>query len=270
MSIEAMNWAYKQDIRMVSKYILVTLSNQADEDGKCWPSINYIAKRTGASRRTVIAHLRYLEEKGFVRRRNRQGSGNGRKSNVYYLSMGQGAALAPVTQTSIVQQSPQQEAAHVGQGAAPAPKQSINNQKNNQLTTSNAMRFDDWWVVYPKKVEKKKAKAIWIRRKLDPLADVLIEDTSTRPSRCSSWQAGYVPNPTTYLTGDRWEDEPIKAKANGNGSISPLPINDDELEQWARVNHQRPQAVGETKAEYRQCMEKQWKVLGGTGSPYSG
>jgi len=84
-------------------------------------------------------------------------------------------------------------------------------------TTSNAMRFDAWWKAYPKKVEKKKCLAIWKRRKLDGIADKIIEDTQTRPTACANWQAGFIPNPQTYLNGDRWEDEFQTRKENHNG-----------------------------------------------------
>jgi len=73
--------------------------------------------------------------------------------------------------------------------------------------TSNLKRFDAFWSAYPKKVEKKKAKAIWQRRKLDRIADQIIENVKTRKARDPQWERGYIPNPTSYLNGDRWEDE---------------------------------------------------------------
>jgi len=82
-------------------------------------------------------------------------------------------------------------------------------------TTSN--RFDEWWITYPKKQEKKKAAAIWKRRKLDRIADTIIADTMARPQKCAKWQAGYIPNPTTYLNGDRWEDEYESGNRAANG-----------------------------------------------------
>lgn len=79
--------------------------------------------------------------------------------------------------------------------------------KNKKKTTSTAARFDAFWTAYPKKVEKKKALEIWKRRKLDSLADSLIADVRGRMERDRKWIDGYIPNPTTYLNGDRWEDE---------------------------------------------------------------
>jgi len=78
--------------------------------------------------------------------------------------------------------------------------------KPDRYIPSTAARFDEWWTVYPKKIEKKKARDIWKRRKLDTRADDLIADVQQRTKTDGKWLAGFIPNPTTYLNGDRWED----------------------------------------------------------------
>lgn len=83
-------------------------------------------------------------------------------------------------------------------------ERSLNTDKSYR---SNASLFDRWWAAYPKKVGKKTARAIWQRRKLDKLGDIIIADTVTRASVCQKWADGFIPNPSTYLNGDRWEDE---------------------------------------------------------------
>jgi hypothetical protein len=250
MSIEAMNWSFKQDVGSApGKFILVILANMANQEGKCWPGIDYLVKLTELSRRTVITHIRHLEDREFISRTVRPGDGQtGRKSNLYQLSMEHSAACA---HSPKVHELPRQSADNVGQSAASTPKQSINNLKNKQ-STSNATRFDEWWALYPKKVEKKKSKAIWSRRRLDQHAQTIIEDTRTRPTRCARWHAGYAPNPTTYLDGDRWEDEPIKLKEPD--SEDQLPVNDAELEKWAKRNGHRGPIPGEQYFDYRQNL----------------
>ena len=80
-------------------------------------------------------------------------------------------------------------------------------EKSIKCLVSKKDHFDTWWAKWPKKVEKKKARAIWKRRKLDRIAEIIIRDTEIRPTACAKWKAGYICNPTTYLNGDRWEDE---------------------------------------------------------------
>ena len=76
-------------------------------------------------------------------------------------------------------------------------------QKRTVLTT----RFDEFWTVYPRKRKKKPAKDIWRRKKLDRLADTLIADVQARIANDDQWKKGFIPDPTTYLNQERWEDE---------------------------------------------------------------
>ena len=71
----------------------------------------------------------------------------------------------------------------------------------------SATRFREWWDVYPKKVGKKQCLAKWKARNLDAMADRLIADVKRRAAHDRKWLAGYIPNPLTYINGDRWEDE---------------------------------------------------------------
>jgi uncharacterized protein YdaU (DUF1376 family) len=77
----------------------------------------------------------------------------------------------------------------------------------NKKTTM--CQFDTFWLAYPKarRREKKKALAIWKRRNLDSIAEQIIADVKNRIINDEQWKKGYVPMPTTYLNGDRWEDE---------------------------------------------------------------
>jgi len=90
-----------------------------------------------------------------------------------------------------------------------APTNTNSNSKEQELksTARQAERFADWWAVYPKKVKRKDAEALWARRKFDAIADQLIADVLNRTANDDGWQRGYVPDPTTYLNQERWNDE---------------------------------------------------------------
>ena len=70
-----------------------------------------------------------------------------------------------------------------------------------------ADRFDLFWSAYPRKVKKAEARKVWKSRKLDRLADQIVTDIQTRQQMDRQWLEGYVPHPTTYLRGARWEDD---------------------------------------------------------------
>ena len=58
-----MNWAYEQEISSCgAKAVLVSLANQANRtDQTCFPGIEFIAKRTAQSPRSVYRHIQALE-----------------------------------------------------------------------------------------------------------------------------------------------------------------------------------------------------------------
>jgi len=65
--------------------------------------------------------------------------------------------------------------------------------------------FARWWKTYPKKVGKKPALAIW--KRIKPKTDLLIADVENRIKNDRQWMEGFIPNPTTYLNQERWNDE---------------------------------------------------------------
>lgn len=83
-----------------------------------------------------------------------------------------------------------------------------------------ATRFPEFWEAYPKKKGKKLAAARWKSGKFDRIADVLIADVKKRDEEDDGWLRGYVPDASTYLNQERWEDElakPTKAQSTPSG-----------------------------------------------------
>jgi hypothetical protein len=84
-----------------------------------------------------------------------------------------------------------------------SPNLSYPSNKNGR----QADRFNDFWRIYPKKVKKRPACEKWKAKHLDAKADELIADVANRLKSDYRWKAGYIPDPPTYLTQERWEDE---------------------------------------------------------------
>lgn len=70
-----------------------------------------------------------------------------------------------------------------------------------------AVRFEEWWKAYPKKINKRGCLEKWRARKLDSLADIIIADTKARKMHDARWLQNIIPNSTTYLNQSRWESE---------------------------------------------------------------
>ena len=91
----------------------------------------------------------------------------------------------------------------------PALSESFSKEQQ-RLGHSVTAGFDIFWSAYPKKVKRKPAKLIWQRVKPD--TDVLVADIANRLENDAQWKSGFIPDPTTYLNGERWNDELTEAK----------------------------------------------------------
>lgn len=89
-----------------------------------------------------------------------------------------------------------------------------------------AVRFPEFWAIWPRKRDKQKARQVWISRRLDEKADEIIHDVKERLRRDWQWQKDggqFIPHPTTYLRNARWEDEfTPPPSGSGEGIADPL------------------------------------------------
>jgi hypothetical protein len=75
-----------------------------------------------------------------------------------------------------------------------------------------AEQFEKFWRAYGKKVQKKDCVALWKRKNLDPLIDVILKDIENRGAKCPRWSNGYKKDPIRYLRHEQWNDEIQQAK----------------------------------------------------------
>lgn len=150
------------------KAVLISLADQANDDGYCWPSVGTIAKRTCLSERAVQGAIKWLHSAGLLSSDERRGT-----SSVYRITP---AAYAPP------QEMRPADAAPRGAGNAPpppqmlhptpadaAPKPSMNRQLNRKEpkdTRADATGFvlPDWipvdtWAAFMETRKTKKAKS---------------------------------------------------------------------------------------------------------------
>lgn len=86
MAHEYTSWAWSQGIRGSGrKSVLVALADRANGDGYSYPGQKTLAEMTGQSERSVREHVEWLEENGYVRRKERRRSDGTRTSDGYNL-----------------------------------------------------------------------------------------------------------------------------------------------------------------------------------------
>jgi hypothetical protein len=86
LSIEAIAWAFNQDVTPAAKkLVLIALCDNADQHGICFPSFTHIEKKTSLSRRAVISHIQALEEEGLLCKAPRFRKNASHSTNAYKL-----------------------------------------------------------------------------------------------------------------------------------------------------------------------------------------
>src|SRR5690606_9661885 len=70
-----------QNMSPAQKAVLVSLADQANDEGVCWPSVGTLAKRTCLSERAVQGAIRWLQEAGALSIEERRG-----RSTVYRVT----------------------------------------------------------------------------------------------------------------------------------------------------------------------------------------
>ena len=82
----------------------------------------------------------------------------------------------------------------------------INKGKNiNKDISMTEDMFELFWLKYPKKQDKKKAKEKFLRLNSELFETIMYALDYQTQSK--SWKEGYIPYPTTWLNGERWDDE---------------------------------------------------------------
>lgn len=85
MSVQAMTWAWKQQLPMGPKAVLVALANHADGDGVCYPGQVRLAEMVGCNDRSVRKFVKHLEAEGLIERTQRRRADGSRTSDAYRL-----------------------------------------------------------------------------------------------------------------------------------------------------------------------------------------
>lgn len=128
MSVEAIAWAFKQDVEKSShKFVLVAACDWAS-NGELFASIPSLAKKTGMNEKTVRAALHWLSENGFIEPTGER-RGHTKQVIVYRLNP---------TKNGRVKDSQKREATKNGS----LPKTDANPTKNGRVKDSQKREAD--------------------------------------------------------------------------------------------------------------------------------
>lgn len=120
-----------------ARLVLLSLADQANDDGWCWPSVGTIADRCNISERAVQQHLRALEEAGELVRESRSGH-----SSRYRVVLTFGGADSSGVQNLRGAEKRQGGEAGFGGGVKPASPRTVREPSKNR---QDGTRIPDGW-----------------------------------------------------------------------------------------------------------------------------
>jgi biotin operon repressor len=224
------------------KLVLMMLADIADDTGRCFPSYQHIADVCEMSRRSVITHISKLVEVNLLNVTHRKSKGEMlNSSNIYQLTLN---SEAKAEEKSGENFAPPSEMVALGsensalgsemvalggsENSAPITYHSsypINEPiKTNAIAVSDQLnQFEEFWKAYPKKSDKAKSKLAYAKA-IKKASHELIIHSLINQKNSGQWSSvQFTPMATTWLNGERWEDDVIPNGGFTNGTNQQQP-----------------------------------------------
>lgn len=240
MSVDATRWAWmQQGLRPGEKLILLSLADRAGEDMTCFPSKKRLHDDTGLDRKTIIASLETLVQKGLIKDTGKRCGKTG-QIRVFQLigipvredsekgpekgtvSYDKGTENGTLKNDKGSQKRDGLEGERVPFFPSKGPKNGTRNLSRNlpekRTDQSFAHRrdaereFAQFWAAYPRKKSKGQARKTWDKiSKAKELPDLSVLLAAIAAAKAGhDWQQAdgkYIPYPSTWLNDQGWEDE---------------------------------------------------------------
>jgi pyocin large subunit-like protein len=255
MSVQAISWALGCKTEKSSdKFVLLVLANYADQDGFCWPHVGTIAELTLLSVRAVRRCLTRLDGT-FLTVEKQRGTFGQQASSHYFLDLNseiivQSDILSPSVQSDI--DAPPECHPRQNQSDSVATYNNdepsyihVNNTivQNDVLIVETDVLFDEWWKLYPRKQDKKKALAAWAKQGCEKNADSLIDTLRNQIANDAQYSGDqqYIPLPSSYLNKEKFNDE-IVIRSRTEPRETSAEAGERELAAWTEIDDGAPMA----------------------------
>jgi hypothetical protein len=195
MSLRALTWAWEQELTNPSeKLVLLAIADHANDDGMCWPSMSHVAERCLLSTRQIQRITEQLVDYGLVSRERRKRPDGTLGTYTYTLNIHRTPMSGPTGHPRpVVHRTPV----------------SAHNRHNRTVIEPTHDHFDRFWQLYPRKIAKQKC-ASWWQRNTDMVSPVILDGIQRWADywQQSNTETRYIPHPYTWLTQERWYDDP--------------------------------------------------------------
>ena len=218
MSNEALTWAFKQDLPMAQKFVLVALADHADHAHSCFPSHAYTAKRVGASSRTVQRAVHELAQAGYIWVRSETRKNGSQTSNRYVLKVTtEHFDRGDRESRGGDRESPLGVTTNTPGGVPPVspPEPSLEpSEEPNTASRPPKPRFaypeafETFWSTYPLRKEKRKAYEAWAKATTEVGEHTVLQGAKAYAHDAKRLsEPRFTKHPTTWLNQGCWDDD---------------------------------------------------------------
>lgn len=194
---------------------LLALADWSDDEGRCWPAMASIATKVRLSEKQARRVVHALIQAGILIVTDFPAGGA--TSRRYQINL---AALTPPADGSppmdgtppadVPNPSRPWEGTPPAHGSRTVIDTSETRQENHPPTPQGVGEdFAAFWAAYPRKVGKGHAMKAWTKAKPPMDAVLAALDWQTKSEDWTKEGGRFTPHPSTWLTGRRWEDEPL-------------------------------------------------------------
>lgn len=187
------NVRYDKQLKDKAKLLYGEISALASKSGACYASNRYFADLYGVSTKTIISLINNLVERGYISKEIIYKE-NTKEIDKRYLQI-----FHEDSENNFMRGSEENFTDN---------NTSINNTRINISPIVPLESFEKFWKIYPKKQDKQKT-IKWFNKHQpnEELLKTILEKVELF-KQTKQWQnKQYIPMPTTWLNGERWNDE---------------------------------------------------------------
>lgn len=155
MSVRMMSLVWELDLPDSEKLVLLALADWANDEGRCWPSINGLARKCSKGARTVQNSIRTLEAKGHL---TQHAQDRGRQCH-YTVHPIVRISSDPRSNCTPAEDAPPQRTTRTPAAAAPKPLRTTNSSEakaSSQYAAPDGVP-DETWADFLKSPKRRKA-----------------------------------------------------------------------------------------------------------------